>query len=140
VPMTKWLKAFPAMSSLHPFEAALLDLTVGKGTYASVLGKVDSLRKALQEVRACLAVRLHGCKNSSGWPLCSYAACMLVVRCGQACWAGRSTAHCTAKDLCVVLNKCVGPRAAAVNGGIAAWLLIVPVMRLAQGCTRLCRR
>jgi GTP1/Obg family GTP-binding protein len=48
--MTKWLKAFPAMSSLHPFEAALLDLTVGKGTYASVLGKVDSLRKALQEV------------------------------------------------------------------------------------------
>jgi nucleolar GTP-binding protein len=50
VPMTKWLKAFPAMSSLHPFEAALLDLTVGKGTYTSVLGKVDSLRKALQEV------------------------------------------------------------------------------------------
>jgi len=51
VPLTKWLKAFPAMSSLHPFEAALLDLTVGTGTYASVLGKVDTLRKSLQEVR-----------------------------------------------------------------------------------------
>lgn len=50
VPLTKWLKAFPAMSSLHPFEAALLDLTVGQGTYASVLGKVDMLRKSLQEV------------------------------------------------------------------------------------------
>lgn len=50
VPMSKWLKAFPAMTSLHPFEAALLDLTVGAATYASVLGKVDMLRKALQEV------------------------------------------------------------------------------------------
>jgi GTP1/Obg family GTP-binding protein len=39
------------MTSLHPFEAALLDLTVGAATYASVLGKVDALRKALQEVR-----------------------------------------------------------------------------------------
>jgi GTP1/Obg family GTP-binding protein len=47
--MSKWLKAFPAMTSLHPFEAALLDLTVGAATYASVLGKVDTLRKALQE-------------------------------------------------------------------------------------------
>lgn len=51
MPLTKWLKAFPAMTSLHPFEAALLDLTVGAATYASVLGKVDALRKALQEVR-----------------------------------------------------------------------------------------
>lgn len=39
------------MTSLHPFEAALLDLTVGAATYASVLGKVDTLRKTLQEVR-----------------------------------------------------------------------------------------
>lgn len=59
MPLTKWVKAFPAMSSLHPFEAALLDLTVGQGTYASVLGKVDSLRKSLQEVR--VHVRVHVC-------------------------------------------------------------------------------
>jgi GTP1/Obg family GTP-binding protein len=52
VPLTRFLKAFPAPTALHPFEAALLDLTVGTATYSSVLGKVGSLRKALQEVRA----------------------------------------------------------------------------------------
>jgi hypothetical protein len=30
----------PRAAALHPFEAALLDLTVGRGTYQSVLGKV----------------------------------------------------------------------------------------------------
>lgn len=60
VPLTKWLKAFPAMSSLHPFEAALLDLTVGQGTYASVLGKVDTLRKSLQEASTCSTLLLPG--------------------------------------------------------------------------------
>lgn len=56
MPLTKWLKSFPPISSLHPFESALLDLTVGSGTYASVLGKVDTLRKALQEVRASVVL------------------------------------------------------------------------------------
>lgn len=60
VPLTRFLKLFPALSSLHPFEAALLDLTVGTATYSSVLQKVDTLRKAIQEVsiyqqwRACV--------------------------------------------------------------------------------------
>lgn len=63
VPLTRWVKAFPAMSSLHPFEAALLDLTVGQGTYASVLGKVDTLRKALQEVGKSSANRASKAAN-----------------------------------------------------------------------------
>lgn len=75
MPLTKWLKAFPAMSSLQPFEAALLDLTVGAATYASVLGKVDALRKTLQEVRRCagwyVCVFLGGCRpwwfGGGGW-------------------------------------------------------------------------
>jgi hypothetical protein len=52
VPLSRYLKSFPPLSALHPFEAALLDLTVGAATYASVLGKADALRKAIQEVRA----------------------------------------------------------------------------------------
>ncbi|KIY96994.1 hypothetical protein MNEG_10969 [Monoraphidium neglectum] len=40
VPLTRYLSAFPKAAALHPFEAALLDLTVGRGTYQSVLGKV----------------------------------------------------------------------------------------------------
>lgn len=73
--LTKWVKAFPAMSSLHPFEAALLDLTVGQGTCASVLGKVDTLRKSLQEVR----VPVHVCV----YILCvaRAASCAAWVRC-----------------------------------------------------------
>jgi hypothetical protein len=46
-------------AGLHPFEAALLDLTVGAATYGSVLGKVDTLRKALQEVCVCVCVCVH---------------------------------------------------------------------------------
>lgn len=64
--MSRYLKAFPSLPSLHPFEAALLDLTVGTATYTSVLGKVDALRKSLQEVgwRAAAAVaRLHNCRR-----------------------------------------------------------------------------
>lgn len=53
MPLSRYLKAFPPLSALHPFEAALLDLTVGAATYASVLGKADALRKSLQEVRGC---------------------------------------------------------------------------------------
>jgi nucleolar GTP-binding protein len=50
VPLGRYVKAFPPLSALHPFEAALLDLTVGAATYASVLGKADALRKSIQEV------------------------------------------------------------------------------------------
>jgi nucleolar GTP-binding protein len=39
-PLTRAVKGFPRPGALHPFEAALLDLTVGAGPYASILGKV----------------------------------------------------------------------------------------------------
>lgn len=73
VPLTRWLKSFPAMSSLHPFESALLDLTVGAATYASVLGKVDTLRKALQEVCVCV------CGGSSSTVCIVSASCVHCV-------------------------------------------------------------
>jgi nucleolar GTP-binding protein len=46
VPLTRCLSGFPKLGALHPFEAALLDLTVGRGTYTAVLGKVQ--RRALR--------------------------------------------------------------------------------------------
>lgn len=56
-PLTTYMRGFPAPPRLHPFERALLDLTVGEERYVGVLQRVDSLRKKLTEVGsedACL--------------------------------------------------------------------------------------
>ena len=37
VPLGSYLKGFPRPQRLHPFESALLDLTVGEGKYGEVL-------------------------------------------------------------------------------------------------------
>lgn len=43
-------KGFPPIERLHPFEAALLELTVGTATYNKTLARVGALRKAVVEV------------------------------------------------------------------------------------------
>ena len=48
---------FPRPGALHPFEAALLDLTVGADTYSAVTSRADALRKAVQEVGKAYASR-----------------------------------------------------------------------------------
>ncbi|KAF6264314.1 P-loop containing nucleoside triphosphate hydrolase protein [Scenedesmus sp. NREL 46B-D3] len=63
VPLSRHVKSFPPLSALHPFEAALLDLTVGAATYASVLGKADALRKSIQEVGKGFANRAANAAN-----------------------------------------------------------------------------
>lgn len=45
------MQGFPPKASLHPFERALLLLTLGPGRYERCLLGVDQLRKALLEVR-----------------------------------------------------------------------------------------
>jgi GTP1/Obg family GTP-binding protein len=80
VPLSRYLKSFPPLSALHPFEAALLDLTVGSATYASVLGKADALRKAIQEVNEH-RVASTSCRGSV---LC----CMLPVAVAKSNAAG----------------------------------------------------
>jgi nucleolar GTP-binding protein len=45
VPLTRYVSSFPRPGALHPFDAALLDLTVGERTYVAVLGRVDATRK-----------------------------------------------------------------------------------------------
>jgi nucleolar GTP-binding protein len=49
VPMGKWLKGFPQVMTLHPFEVALLELTLGDDRYDKTLRRVDALRKRLLE-------------------------------------------------------------------------------------------
>ncbi|CAD7695087.1 unnamed protein product [Ostreobium quekettii] len=57
VPLNGYVKGFPNPQKLHPFEAALLDLTVKEEHYARVLGKVNSLRKSVLEVGRSYASR-----------------------------------------------------------------------------------
>ena len=48
-PLGKMVAAFPSRSKLHPFERALLDLTLGigkEGRYESTLARVDTGRRA----------------------------------------------------------------------------------------------
>lgn len=49
VPLGVYTRGFPKPSRLHPFERALLDLTVGTAHYERTLLRVDVLRKATLE-------------------------------------------------------------------------------------------
>ena len=50
VPLGRYVREFPPPARLHPFERALLDLTVGPGTYERVLARVDALRRSTVQV------------------------------------------------------------------------------------------
>ena len=50
VPLGRYCKAFPPPGRLHPFERALLALTVGEQRYEDTLQRVDTLRKTVLEV------------------------------------------------------------------------------------------
>ena len=51
MPLAGYGRGFPPPARLHPFESALLELTVGPGTYERTLAQVDALRRATVEVR-----------------------------------------------------------------------------------------
>ena len=50
-PLSRYVKGFPHPSRLHPFERALLELTLGEARYCLAVERVDTLRKAMLEVR-----------------------------------------------------------------------------------------
>ena len=54
MPLTRYLDDFPAPEVLHPFERALLELTVGEARYVTALERVAALRKPLSEVRPAM--------------------------------------------------------------------------------------
>ncbi len=51
VPLSRYLREFPAPEALHAFERALLELSVGEERYVAALHRVAELRKPLSEVR-----------------------------------------------------------------------------------------
>ena len=57
VPLGKYMKGFPAVHRLHPFETAMLELTWGTERYKQALAKVDSLRKSILQVQ----LQWHAC-------------------------------------------------------------------------------
>ena len=52
-PLATYVKGFPPAGRLHPFERALLELTIGEERYTGVLARVDAVRKKVTEVRRC---------------------------------------------------------------------------------------
>ena len=54
-PLSACIKGFPVPDSLHPFEAALLDLTIGMEAYQRRLNRVADMRRACVEVCPALA-------------------------------------------------------------------------------------
>mmetsp|Transcript_12095 Transcript_12095/g.33988 ORF Transcript_12095/g.33988 Transcript_12095/m.33988 type:complete len:462 (-) Transcript_12095:356-1741(-) len=62
-PMKSYVKGFPYPERLHPFERALMDLTVGADHYTKVLDRVDTTRKSILEVGKQLAARAAKAKN-----------------------------------------------------------------------------
>ncbi|GLI65410.1 hypothetical protein VaNZ11_008968 [Volvox africanus] len=65
VPLGRYLSGFPQPERLHPFEAALLALTVGEATYRTALQRVDKLRKAVQEVGKGAASKAANAPNKA---------------------------------------------------------------------------
>lgn len=49
VPLGQYIKGFPPLQRLHPFEQAMLELTCGRNPYERALAKLDSLRKSILE-------------------------------------------------------------------------------------------
>lgn len=49
VPLGTYVRGFPKLTRLHPFERALVDLTVGTPHYERTMARVDLLRKGILE-------------------------------------------------------------------------------------------
>ena len=54
VPLGKYMKGFPPVHRLHPFETAMLELTWGTARYEQALARVDALRKSILQV-SCIS-------------------------------------------------------------------------------------
>ena len=63
VPLGKYVKGFPSVSRLHPFEAALLHLTVDANKYTALLERVNTVRKKLLDAGKANASRASKCKS-----------------------------------------------------------------------------
>ena len=71
-PLSRVVKNFPSCGQIHPFERALLDLTLGVDSYERRLVKLDALRKSCLEVSPlcwCQHPSFHVCKRGLKYSL-----------------------------------------------------------------------
>ncbi|KAF5843823.1 hypothetical protein DUNSADRAFT_5060 [Dunaliella salina] len=80
VPFSNYVKKFPDPSKLHPFESALLHLTVSQGSYSSTLSKVDALRKVVQEVGKSYANKAANASNKQNALEVALEGCEAIER------------------------------------------------------------
>eukprot|EP00200_Dunaliella_tertiolecta_P002390 CAMPEP_0202338654 /NCGR_PEP_ID=MMETSP1126-20121109/842_1 /ASSEMBLY_ACC=CAM_ASM_000457 /TAXON_ID=3047 /ORGANISM="Dunaliella tertiolecta, Strain CCMP1320" /LENGTH=494 /DNA_ID=CAMNT_0048929073 /DNA_START=348 /DNA_END=1832 /DNA_ORIENTATION=+ len=80
VPLSNYVKKFPDPSKLHPFESALLHLTVSQGSYSSTLSKVDALRKVVQEVGKSYANKAANASNKQNALEVALEGCEAIER------------------------------------------------------------
>jgi hypothetical protein len=118
VPLGTYIKGFPPPSRLHPFERALLELTVGPGTYERVLARVEALRRSTVEVR--LAGWLSkagpqgawGCRVGPGPRSAGNIRCCCRATAVAAAGSGsRSHVHCCVSGWHVQVGKAYATRA-----------------------------
>eukprot|EP00959_Pyramimonas_sp_CCMP1952_P177376 3707642-Pyramimonas_sp.AAC.1 len=76
--MGKWLKGFPPKASLHPFEQALLELTLTDGRYEKTIIRVDNLRKSLLEIGKGHAAKAAKAPTKQQ---CLVCRCVCLLRC-----------------------------------------------------------
>lgn len=63
VPLGRYMKDFPPLERLHPFERAQVVLTIGEATYPKIMGRVDGLRKSVLTVGNGYAARAAKAAN-----------------------------------------------------------------------------
>lgn len=62
-PLGEYVKGFPRLERLHPFERALLELTLEDGVYESTLYQVDAVRKGMLNIGKGLTARAAKAKG-----------------------------------------------------------------------------
>lgn len=75
VPLGVYMKGFPTVQRLHPFEQAMLELTWGTQTYEKVLSKVDSLRKSILQASFLHLLSEGMGRGPQGFDLCGLCIC-----------------------------------------------------------------
>jgi nucleolar GTP-binding protein len=62
-PLGEYVKGFPRIERLHPFERALLELTLREGRYETTLYQVDTVRKGMLNIGKGLTARAAKAKG-----------------------------------------------------------------------------
>jgi hypothetical protein len=145
----RYLAAFPKAAALHPFEAALLDLTVGRATYLGVLEKARASVAGsacvsvsacfprntvvclgvpvLRVLRGCVSIALVGVFGRVRVSWCVRGCALLGLAVGRATYLG-------------VLDTARGPRMGVGQAGFRLGRPVRGVRVHVVACVCLCAR